>query len=270
MNNLEKERLEIGKYLVEKCDAIAYKASFEDEGASSDDISRAKIVTEKVNLQLNIKVGGCEAIADIRQAKILGTKAIIAPMIETPYATKKFISAIKEVYNNEELQDLEVGINVETITGIQNIEKILEVVNEEKIIKRITIGRVDLIGSMGIQKSEINTDVIFNHVYKVFALAKSYNLETAMGGGIDINAIPFIKKLGDLLDYYETRYIIFKNDKNKSEKEMAIGMLNAQKFEANYLSDISNRYKVWSLNNFDRCEMIKARISSAEKYVNNL
>lgn len=269
MNNLEKERLKIADDLVNKYGAIGYKASFEDEGASLEDISRAKIITEKVNLELDIKVGGCEAIADIRQAKILGAKAIIGPMIETPYAMKKFISAIKTVYNKEELEDLNLGVNIETITGIENIEKILQVINEEKIIKRVTIGRVDFIGSMGLTKSEINNDIVYDYISKAFALAKSYNMQTAMGGGIDVKSIPFIKKLGDLLDYYETRYIIFKNDKIKTEKEIAIGILNAQKFEANYLEDISNRYKVWSLNNYERCQMIKTRVAEAEKYINN-
>lgn len=269
MNKLEKERMEIGNYLVNNCGAIGYKASFEDEGASSEDISRAKIVTEKVGLELNIKIGGCEAIDNIREAKILGAKAIIAPMVETPYAVKKFISAIKKVYNNEELEDIVIGINIETITGAENIEKILEIINEEKIIKRITVGRVDFIGSMDIKREEINSNLIYDHIEKIFKLAKKYNLGTAMGGGIDIKSVDFIKKLGNLLDHYETRYIIFKNDKNRTEEEMLEGMLNAQRFEANYLEDMSNRYREWSTSNFERCEMIKSRISEAEKHINN-
>ena len=58
--------------------------------------------------------------------------------------------------------------------------------------------------------------------------------------------------------------------KDKSEKEMAVGILNAQKFEANYLGDMSNRYRDWSASNLERCEMIKKRIMDAEKHVNSL
>ena len=267
MNSLEKQRLEIGEYLVKECDAEAYKASFEDEGASFEDISRAKIITEKVGLHLDIKVGGCEAIANIREAKILGARAIVGPMIETPYAMRKFISAVKKVYDEEELSDIDLGINIETITGAQNFEQILDVINEEKIIKRIAVGRSDFVGSLEIPKTEINSEEIFNYVYKIFTLAKKYNLTTAMGGGIDIDAIPFIKSLGKLLDYYETRYIIFKNDPDKLDKDMAIGILNAQRFEANYLEDMSNRYRNWSTSNLDRCQMIRKRIKSAENYI---
>ena len=269
MNSLEKQRLEIGEYLVRECDAKAYKASFEDEGASFEDISRAKIITEKVGLNLDIKIGGCEAIANIREAKILGARAIIGPMIETPYAMKKFIGAVKTVYDLEELADLDLGVNIETITGAKNFEEILDVICEEKIIKRIAVGRSDFIGSMNLPKSEINSDVIFDHVYKIFTLAKKYNLTTAMGGGIDIDAIPFLKSLGKLLDYYETRYIIFENNPDKSEKDMAIGILNAQRFEANYLEDMSNRYRNWSTSNLDRCQMIRKRIKRAETYIGN-
>ena len=129
---MEKQRLEIGEYLVKECDAKAYKASFEDEGASFEDISRAKIITEKVGLNLDIKVGGCEAIANIREAKILGARAIIGPMIETPYAMRKFIGAVKKVYDKEELDDIDLGVNIETITGANNFEEILDVINEEK------------------------------------------------------------------------------------------------------------------------------------------
>ncbi len=270
MNKLEKERLETGKLLVEKYSAKGYKASFEDEGASLEDISRAKIITEKVNLELDIKIGGCEAIADIRQAKILGAKAIIAPMIETPYAVKKFISAVQTVYDEDEIKDLDIGINIETITGIENIEKILMEKDVSKMLKRVTIGRVDLIGSMKISKSEINSELIFDNVKKALLLAKSYNIKTAIGGGIDINAIPFIRKLGEILDCYETRYIIFQNDKNNTDKEIAMGILNAQKFEVNYLEDISNRYRIWSQNNLQRSEIIRKRIYEAEKYINEM
>lgn len=270
MNILEKERLEIANELVEKNEAKAYKTSFEDEGASLEDISRAMIITEKARLDLNIKVGGCEAIADIRQAKILGAEAIVGPMIESPYAMKKFISALKTVYNKEELESLEIGINIETISGAENIEKILAVPEVNTRLKRIAFGRSDFIGSLDLPKDQINSEVVFEHVKKVFSIAKEHNIQTAMGGGIDINSIPFIKRLGNLLDYYETRYIIFKNDINKSEKDMAIGIINAQKFEANYLEDISNRYKNWSLNNLERCQMIKSRLSIAEKYISNL
>ena len=268
MNNIEKDRLQIAKKLVEECGAIGYKTSFEDEGATSQDIARAKIVTEKANLPLNIKIGGCEAIADIKEAKTLGAKAIVAPMIETPYAAQKFVSAIKKVYEPEEIEDLEVAINIESITGAQNIEKILEAVKDEKIISRVTVGRVDLIGSMGMKRDEINSDVVFEQLHNVLSVSKTYNMVTGMGGGIDKKTIQFIKRLGHLLDYYETRYIIFENIKNKTEEEMLEGILNAQKFEANYYEDLSSRYKQMSSSNLERFEMIKARINKAEETLN--
>lgn len=269
MNILEKERLEIAKKLVNLYDAKGYKTSFEDEGATSEDISRAMIVTEPADLALNIKIGGCEAIANIREAKILGAKTIIGPMIETAYAMKKFISALKVVYSEDELLEVQTGINVETITGVNNIEEILDIPEIEKYINRIVVGRVDLIGSMGLSREEVNSEEVFAKVEKVFKLAKQKGLETAMGGGIDVKSISFIKRLGNLLDHYETRYIIFENNLNRTEKEMALGMVEAQRFEANYLEDISSRYRNWATSNSTRCEMIKKRVILGEEYIKN-
>ena len=211
---------------------------------------------------------GCEAISDIRQAKILGAKSIIVPMIESSFAMKKFISAIRNVYDENELEDVEIGVNIESITGIENIEKILNEKEVNKYVKRVIIGRKDLISSMGLQIDEVNSDIIFNDVKKVFEIAKIHNFKTSIGGLMDIQSIPFIKKLGNLLDYYETRNIIFKND-DKDTEGILKRIVNAQRFELNYLEDLANRYNSIVLNNIKRCEVIKQRIIKTEKYLEN-
>ena len=57
MNNLEKERVNILKILVKENKAVGCKMSFEDEGASLEDIVIAKNVIDKVGLELNVKIG---------------------------------------------------------------------------------------------------------------------------------------------------------------------------------------------------------------------
>ena len=139
-----------------------------------------------------------------------------------------------------------------------NVKEILDVAKCE--LQRVTVGRVDLINSMGLAKEEINNEEVLENVRNVLTAAKESGLKTGMGGGIDINAIPFIKSLGNLLDFYETRYIIFDNIIGKQEKDIAKVNLNAQRFEANYLEDISNKYKKLSEHHAKRCEKIKERI----------
>ena len=44
---------------------IAVKQSLEDEGASFEEIKKMREISLKANLDLNVKIGGCEAKNDI-------------------------------------------------------------------------------------------------------------------------------------------------------------------------------------------------------------
>ena len=44
---------------------VGIKQSFEDEGVILEDVARIKRLCDKLELKLNIKIGGCEAITDI-------------------------------------------------------------------------------------------------------------------------------------------------------------------------------------------------------------
>ena len=44
---------------------VGIKQSFEDEGVILEDVSRIKRLCDKLDLKLNVKIGGCEAISDI-------------------------------------------------------------------------------------------------------------------------------------------------------------------------------------------------------------
>ena len=68
----------------------AVKQSTEDEGSSFNDILLMRKITKKNKLKLNIKIGGCEARNDIFFCKRAKADSIVAPMVETEYALKKF------------------------------------------------------------------------------------------------------------------------------------------------------------------------------------
>ena len=71
----------------------AVKQSTEDEGSSFNDILLMRKITKKNRIKLNIKIGGCEAKNDIFFCKRAKVDSIVAPMVETEYALRKFIDS---------------------------------------------------------------------------------------------------------------------------------------------------------------------------------
>ena len=130
MNNLEHKMVEVLKDLKENHHVVGIKAEFEAEGTRLEEALRLKEVVTRAGLDLTIKIGGCEAIKDMFDARTIGVNTIVAPMIETAYAMKKFVQATKFVFPEEERQDMHFVINVETITGFENIDKMIIVIVE--------------------------------------------------------------------------------------------------------------------------------------------
>ena len=70
------------------------KLSLEDEGSTFEDLRIMSKITKSLNINLNIKIGGCEAKNDINFCKSLNPNSIVAPMVESEYALKKFIQSV--------------------------------------------------------------------------------------------------------------------------------------------------------------------------------
>ena len=70
--------------------AIDLARRFEDEGVSLRDVNDILTICNKNALYSTIKIGGCEAKTDSIICMNLDVNAIVAPMVETPYAFKKF------------------------------------------------------------------------------------------------------------------------------------------------------------------------------------
>ena len=117
MNNLEKKMVCILNDLKENHHVIGIKAEFEAEGTRLEEALRLKEVVTKAGLDLTIKIGGCEALKDMYDSRIIGVNTIVAPMIETPYAMKKYIQATKLAFPEEEREEIDFLINIETETG---------------------------------------------------------------------------------------------------------------------------------------------------------
>ena len=104
---------------------VGIKQSFEDEGVILEDVARIKRLCDKLELKLNIKIGGCEAITDINNCLSLDATGIVAPMIESEFALEKFVESIIANTNDEDRDLIDFFINIESKTSIGNLDKIL-------------------------------------------------------------------------------------------------------------------------------------------------
>lgn len=179
MEKTKSRMLDILKELKICYGGIAVKAEFEAEGSRLDELIMLNEVVFRANMNLFIKIGGCEAVRDLDQCKLLGASGIMAPMIETPFAMQKFVNAARKVYKTR-VNDIEWIINTETKTCLENFDDIL--LAGKNFLNTIVIGRVDLSASMGLGREEIDGDLVFDATKTFAKKAKENNLKVGVGG----------------------------------------------------------------------------------------
>ena len=191
--------------IFKKLGVTGVKQSLEDEGVSFQDIEIMRVLTKKIKMKLNVKIGGCEAKNDIFFCSNLKVDSIVAPMVESSYALKKFIQVVPKEYLGN------LFINLESKTAFNNINKII---NSEgfKKLKGVVIGRSDLAGSYGMSKSQVNSKKIYREVHSVLKNVKKKGKITKMGGSITVNSKNFIKNLYEekLINNIEARNLELK------------------------------------------------------------
>ncbi|MCR9011314.1 HpcH/HpaI aldolase/citrate lyase family protein [Gabonibacter chumensis] len=258
MNALEHKMVETLIDLKENYHVIGIKAEFEAEGTRMEEALRLKEVVTKAGLDLTIKIGGGEAIKDMYDARSIGVKRIVAPMIETPYALKKFLHATRLVFPDEEWNDVDFLVNIETIDGYRNFDRMLELpcIGD---LKGIVLGRVDMTGSMGMTREDINSEEIFKIADDLCKRAEKAGLECVIGGGVSAASIPFFNRLPQgTLHGYETRKVIFACPEALG-KESDKGILKAVGFELMWLKNKRHFYRSIYEEDANRIVMLEAR-----------
>jgi 4-hydroxy-2-oxoheptanedioate aldolase len=260
MNLIEKDIIEVLKLLKDEYGVFEIKAEFESEGSRMEEMMRLKDITSYVNLPIILKVGGVEAVTDVYNALALGVKGCIAPMAETKYALSKFTDLIDNFIPKDNAEDIEFGANIETLTACNNFDDMLSLSNI-KNLSGITIGRVDLVGSMGLSRASINTsDEVKGLCKTIFSKAKNQGFKTAMGGGIGTDAFPVINEMNSdgLIDKYETRKVVFPAESVKFGES---SILKAVEFELLWLKSKERYYSKIKLEDKLRIEMLEKRLS---------
>ena len=240
---------------------IGIKQSFEDEGVIIDDVLKIKRLCDSLKLELNIKIGGCEAISDINNCLSLGTSGIVAPMIESEFALEKYIESIISNTNDEIRSKIDFYINIESKTAISNLNEILSS-PASKLLTGIVVGRSDLTKSLGFGKQDFQSKEVCEIVETIFSEAKSYEFKTILGGNIGHSSIKFIESLfkKNLLDKIETRNVIVDLTKSGT-KDLDDLIKNALLFESQWMQYKAQFYNSIGESYIARSKVILDRIT---------
>lgn len=254
--SLRNEIREKLKTLKNDCGCVSIKAEFEAEGARKDELIMLRDFVETADLGLVIKIGGCEAVHDIDQCKLLDVTGIMAPMIETPFAMEKFRNAVTRRFGEE--PEIERIINAETITCLQNFDQILDV--GHGFLTGVTVGRSDLSASMGIARKDIEGDAVFQATRELCRKSMEQGYTTNFGGNIGVESIPFIQKMCPWIHRFETRKVVLSASDDPVQLGKAIKC--ALEFELLYL-----RFKADYYNSMAKEDL--ARIGRLEKQIHS-
>jgi hypothetical protein len=258
MNGLERRMVEQLQDLRENHHVIGVKAEFEAEGTRLEEALRLKDVITAAGLGLTLKVGGCEALRDMYEARVIGVDRIVGPMVESPWALHKFVLAVKMAYPESERDQVQFCVNIETQIGADNFQAMLDLPDAADL-DGIVLGRVDLSGSMGLTRDEVNSDAVYAVAETVFRQAKSRNLECALGGGVSADSLPFMRRLpSGHLDRYETRKVIF-GCPGALGDDAGKGILKAVGFELMWLKNKRDFYGRIFEEDATRITMLESR-----------
>jgi 4-hydroxy-2-oxoheptanedioate aldolase len=265
MNTREFKCVKILTDLIENEGLVGIKTSFEDEGASFNETIRLKEICNQARTKITLKIGGPEAIRDLKDSLIIGVKGLVAPMVESDFGLKKFILATKAHIPEDVLTSLQLSVNVETVTGASNINNILKIKQADDLYG-ITVGRVDLVSSMDKDRKYVNSDEMYSLVKSVFTKVKEKGLKACLGGAISTDSLEFLKRLQSegLLDKFETRYAMF--DPSITLKNLSRALSKAQMFEYEWLMSKHEQYTSAANQDIKRIQMIQDRINQSMSF----
>jgi hypothetical protein len=255
--------ISILKKLKNEYGVLAVKAEFEAEGTRSDEFLRLLDLTKRAGLEVALKIGGAEAIRDLFESKQFGIDYIIAPMVESSYALSKYIEAIQKSYSEEERKYTKFLFNLETKKTMDELNDMQKILQSTSLNIGVVFGRVDFTLSSGLTRSEVNSDVIFEHCFKAAQWSKNQGLDFVVGGAVSEESIEFLRRIKEIgLTRFETRKVIFGFESLNDDK-IYKGIKLAVQFELLWLKNKKNHY--YNISNEDnlRIAMLEKRISSS-------
>jgi hypothetical protein len=259
MNSLEKQMSEILKELRGDFGALATKAEFEAEGTRIDELLRLIDIARAASLEITVKIGGCEAIRDLLEAKQIGVDFIVAPMVESGYAASKFVAAKNLVYSSDEQADVDFLCNLETLLGVNNSEEIIQIAKEKHGLDGIVFGRVDFVGSMKLNRNQVDSQQVMDFLLPIAERLAVCEMDLVVGGGVSSDSIDFLREVERThLSRFETRKIVFEGV-SVTHANIAKGLLKAVHFELLWLLNKREYYGRIQKEDEKRIEMLESR-----------
>lgn len=141
MNTHERKMCGILKRGKDSYGVVATKAEFEAEGTRTDELLSLLVIAHRVDVDIALKVSGCEAMRNMLEAKQFVVRYIISPMAKAPHALGKYIQAIGNVFALEEREKISFICKIETITAYENIEAMAALASSTSECNDVFFGR---------------------------------------------------------------------------------------------------------------------------------
>ncbi len=152
---------------------------------------------------------------------------------------------------------MEFLINVETITTVKNFDAMLDI-PEAKDLDGIVVGRVDLTGSMNLNRDSVNSKEVLDITKDIAAKAKARGKKVVVGGAVSVSSLPFFKEMGKgTLDRFETRKVVFEAPGAIDNPELAF--IKAVEFELMWLKNKKAFYGAIHTEDDKRLSMLEER-----------
>lgn len=227
---------------------IALKGEFEAEGLSRASVAAEAAFAARHGLSYLVKIGGCEAMSDMNYLMEIGIRSLVAPMIESPFAMRKYQAMLPEDKFDH------IGVTIETVDAVRRIEEILDAGTK---LTEVTVGRTDLTASYG--GTGVDSPETMDMFRKVAAAAKSRGLKTTMGGSVSRGTRELLRadpELAGMVACVETRKCVMPIDKFLED-----GSLHAAfEVEEALLERIVGAYGPTADRSRKRAEQIRARL----------